>query len=109
MSSCKVCHLDSKKHSKKMWALHQQAQICTLCQKNASEHSEKLWEMHKRAMEKGRVLSIPQEKSRNYIQSQLEPQGQALQEYAGLMQTRHMMLILYPSTCTAPIQTVAFT
>ena len=54
MSSCKVCHLDIKKHSKKMWALHQQAQICTLCQKNASEHSEKLWNMHERAIEKGR-------------------------------------------------------
>ena len=54
MSSCKICHLDSKKHSKKMWALHQQAQICTLCQKNASEHSEKLWEMHKLVVEKGR-------------------------------------------------------
>ena len=54
MSSCKVCHLDSKKHSKKMWALHQQAQICTLCQKNASEHSAKLWEMHKIAVEKGK-------------------------------------------------------
>ena len=47
MSSCKVCHLDVKKHSKKLWALHQQAQICTFCQKNASEHSEKLWKMHK--------------------------------------------------------------
>ena len=45
MSYCKVCHLDIKKHSKKLWALHQQAQICTLCQKNASEHSEKLWEI----------------------------------------------------------------
>ena len=54
MSSCKICHLDRKKHSRKMWALHQQAQICTLCQKNASEHSEKLWEMHKLAVEKGR-------------------------------------------------------
>ena len=54
MSSCKVCHLDIKKHSKKLWALHQQAQICTLCQKNASEHSEKLWNMHKHAIEKGR-------------------------------------------------------
>ena len=54
MSSCKVCHLDIKKHSKKLWALHQQAQICALCQKNASEHSEKLWNMHERAIEKGR-------------------------------------------------------
>ena len=54
MSSCKVCHLDVKKHSKKLWALHQQAQICTLCQKDAGEHSEKLWDMHKRAIEKSR-------------------------------------------------------
>ncbi len=54
MSSCKVCHLDIKKHSKKLWALHQQAQICALCQKNASEHSEKLWNMHECAIKKGR-------------------------------------------------------
>ena len=53
MSSCMVCHLDSKKHSKKMWALHQQAQICAFCKKNASEHSEKLWQMHEFAVEKG--------------------------------------------------------
>ena len=54
MTSCKVCHLNKSKHSGKLWALHQQAQICALCQKNASEHSEKLWDMHKNAIEKGR-------------------------------------------------------
>ena len=53
MSSCKICHLDSKKHSKKLWILHQQSQICAFCQKSGSEHSEKLWEMHKLAVEKG--------------------------------------------------------
>jgi len=54
MSLCGVCHLDSKKHSKKLWVLHQQTQVCTFCQKSGSEHSEKLWEMHKLAAEKGR-------------------------------------------------------
>ena len=54
MTSCKVCHLNKSKHSRKLWALHQQAQICALCQKNANEHSEKLWDMHKNAIEKGR-------------------------------------------------------
>ena len=54
MSLCRVCHLDNKKHSKKLWVLHQQTQFCTFCQKSGSEHSEKLWEMHKLAAEKGR-------------------------------------------------------
>ena len=53
MSSCKVCHLDSKKHSKKLWTLHQQTQICAFCQKSAGEHSEELWQMHKLTVEKG--------------------------------------------------------
>ena len=53
MNSCKVCHLDSKKHSKKLWALHQQTQICAFCQKSAGEHSEELWQMHKLTVEKG--------------------------------------------------------
>ena len=53
MSSCKVCHLDSKKHSKKLWVLHQQTQICAFCQKSAGEHSEELWQMHKLTVEKG--------------------------------------------------------
>ena len=57
MSLCQVCHLDSKKHSKKLWILHQQEQICTFCQKSGSEHSEKLWEMHKLAVDKGRHCS----------------------------------------------------
>ena len=54
MSLCGVCHLDSKKHSKKLWALHQQTQTCIFCQKKGSEHSEKLWEMHKITAENGR-------------------------------------------------------
>ena len=58
MSSCKVCHLDNKKHSKKLWALHQQTQLCAFCQKNSSEHSEKLWEMHKLAVENGQHCSF---------------------------------------------------
>ena len=55
MSSCKVCHKDSKKHSKKLWALHQQTQICAFCSRSSSEHSEKLWRMHNLAIEKGRA------------------------------------------------------
>ena len=51
MSLCGVCHLDSKKHSKKLWTLHQQTQVCMFCQKIGSKHSEKLWEMHKLAAE----------------------------------------------------------
>ena len=54
MSLCGVCHLDSKKHSKKLWEQHSQKQFCDFCQKKGSEHSEKLWEMHKLAAEKGR-------------------------------------------------------
>ena len=66
MSSCKICHLDSKKHSKKLWALHQQAQICSFCQKNASEHSEKLWEMHKIAVEKGQYCPFHKKTEKLY-------------------------------------------
>ena len=54
MTLCKVCHVDSKKHSKKMLALHQKKQICAFCQKSGGEHSEKLWEIHKAAIDKGR-------------------------------------------------------
>ena len=57
MSLCQVCHLDSKKHSKKLWALHQQTQTCVFCQKSGGEHSEKLWQMHKIAVEKGQHCS----------------------------------------------------
>ena len=57
MSLCQVCHLDSKKHSKKLWALHQQTQTCVFCQKSGSEHSEKLWQMHKLVVEKGQHCS----------------------------------------------------
>jgi hypothetical protein len=53
MSLCQVCHLDSKKHSKKLWTLHQQTQKCVFCEKRANEHSEELWKIHKRAVEKG--------------------------------------------------------
>ena len=66
MSSCKICHLDSKNHSKKLWALHQQAQICSFCQKNASEHSEKLWEMHKLAVEKGQYCPFHKKTEKLY-------------------------------------------
>ena len=54
MSLCGVCHLDSKKHSKKLWTLHQQTQVCMFCQKSGSDHSEKLWEMHNLTVERGR-------------------------------------------------------
>ena len=54
MSLCGICHLDSKKHSKKLWELHQQTQTCMFCQKSGSEHSEKLWEMHNLTVECGR-------------------------------------------------------
>ena len=66
MSSCEVCHLDSKKHSKKLWALHQQSQICAFCQKSASEHSEKLWEMHKLAVQKGQYCSFHKKTEKLY-------------------------------------------
>ena len=55
MSSCKVCHLDSKKHNKKLWKLHQETQICAFCSRSSSKHSEKLWRMHNLAIEKGRA------------------------------------------------------
>ena len=57
MSLCKICHQDSKKHSKKLWEQHSKMQFCGFCQKKGSEHSEKLWEMHKFAVEKGRYCS----------------------------------------------------
>ena len=57
MSLCQVCHLDSKKHSKKLWTLHMQKQTCAFCQKNGNEHSEKLWQMHKIAAEKGQYCN----------------------------------------------------
>ncbi len=66
MSSCKVCHLDIKKHSKKMWALHQQAQICSFCQKNASEHSEKLWYIHNHVVEKGQFCPLHKKNEKLY-------------------------------------------
>ena len=66
MSTCKVCHLDSKNHSKKLWVLHQQAQICAFCQKNSSEHSEKLWEMHKLAVEKGQFCPFHKKTEKLY-------------------------------------------
>ena len=66
MSSCKVCHLDVKKHSKKLWTLHQQAQICTFCQKNAIEHSTKLWKMHKIAVEKGQFCPFHKKNEKLY-------------------------------------------
>ena len=54
MSLCTVCHLDSKKHSKKLWEQHSKVQFCAFCQKSGGEHSEKLLEMHKAAIDKGR-------------------------------------------------------
>ena len=66
MSSCKICHLAEKKHSKKLWILHQQAQLCALCQMNASEHSEKLWEMHKLAVEQGQFCPFHKKKEKLY-------------------------------------------
>ena len=57
MSLCQVCHLDSKKHSKKLWTLHLQKQTCAFCQKTGSEHSEKLWRMHNLAAEKGQYCN----------------------------------------------------
>ena len=66
MSSCKICHLASKNHSKKLWALHQQSQICAFCQKSGSEHSEKLWEMHKLVVENGRQCSFHKKTEKLY-------------------------------------------
>ena len=81
MSTCKVCHLDSTNHSKKLWVLHQQAQICAFCQKNSSEHNEKLWEMHNLAVEKDNSVNSTR-KLKSCIQLQLDQQEQELQEYA---------------------------
>ena len=50
MSMCKVCHVDSKKHSTKQWRLHQQRIKCTFCGKNSSEHSVELWDIHQKAV-----------------------------------------------------------
>ena len=47
---CKVCQLDSKKHSAKQWRLHQQKLKCTFCGKNSPEHSIELWEIHQKAI-----------------------------------------------------------
>ena len=66
MSSCKVCHLDSKKHSKKLWKLHQQTQICVFCQKSAGEHSEELWQMHNQAVERGQFCPDHKKKEKLY-------------------------------------------
>ena len=66
MSLCEVCHLDSKKHSKKLWALHQQTQTCVFCQKSGSEHSEKLWQMHKLVVEKGQHCSEQKREEKLY-------------------------------------------
>jgi len=66
MSACKVCHLDSKKHSKKMWVLHQQTQICAFCQKSASEHSEELWQIHNLAVENGQHCSFHKKTEKLY-------------------------------------------
>ena len=50
MSMCKVCQLDSKKHSAKQWRLHQHKLKCTFCGKNSPEHSIELWEIHQKAV-----------------------------------------------------------
>ena len=50
MSMCKVCHIDSKKHSTKQWRLHQQKLKCTFCGKNSPEHSVELWDIHQKAV-----------------------------------------------------------
>ena len=50
MSTCTVCQMDSKKHSKKLWELHTQVTICEFCSKSSGDHSEELWEMHERTV-----------------------------------------------------------
>ena len=50
MSTCTVCQIDSKKHSKKLWELHTQVTICEFCSKSSGDHSEELWEMHERTV-----------------------------------------------------------
>ena len=51
MSLCTVCHIDSKKHSKKLWVMHKQISKCTFCRKTSDAHSEELWELHKSAVD----------------------------------------------------------
>ena len=52
MSLCTVCHIDSKKHSKKLWEMHKQISKCTFCRKTSDAHSEELWQMHNSVVEK---------------------------------------------------------
>ena len=79
------------------------AQICTLCQKNASEHSEKLWHMHKRAIEKGRFCPFHKKIEKVYPIT-IGSARASVARVCSLTQHHHLILILYPSTCTAPIQ-----
>ena len=54
MSICTVCHIDSKKHSEKLWEMHKQITNCMFCNKASDAHSEKLWEMHEGTVENAR-------------------------------------------------------
>jgi len=56
-SICVKCEKDRNKHSKLLWALHNQTELCGFCQKNGIEHSEKLWDMHQLTVEQGQYCS----------------------------------------------------
>mgnify|MGYP001171685366 FL=1 len=60
MSMCKICHKDSKKHSEKLWRLHQMQKKCAFCGKSSKKHSVKLWEIHEKAIPKGKKLVVIQ-------------------------------------------------
>ena len=61
MSMCKICHKDSKKHSTKLWRLHQMQKKCAFCGKSSEKHSDKLWEIHEKAIPKGKKLVVIQQ------------------------------------------------
>ena len=60
MSMCKICHRDSKKHSAKLWRLHEIQKKCVFCGKSSEKHSNNLWEIHEKAIPKGKKLVVIQ-------------------------------------------------
>ena len=65
-SICVKCEKDRNKHSKMLWALHNQTELCGFCQKNSNEHSEKLWEMHQLTVEQGQYCSEHKKREKLY-------------------------------------------
>ena len=53
MKKCKTCLKENKKHSERLWELHQEVRPCLLCNKNSGKHSVKLWDMHQTVLALG--------------------------------------------------------